>query len=91
MLCVEQDIQNHSERILRQVVYKLILEDEPAIQQRTLKIAELLGLFVPTDYLLPMVLSHLQDSESRSVPRFVSSCLTALSAIIVNSSQRFSN
>lgn len=38
-----------------------------------------------------MVLSHLQDSESRSVPRFVSSCLTTLSAIIVHSSQRFSN
>jgi len=31
MLCVEQDIQNHAERILRQVIYKLILDDEPAI------------------------------------------------------------
>jgi hypothetical protein len=38
-----------------------------------------------------MVLTHLQDSESRSVPRFVSSCLTTLSAIVVHSSQRFSN
>jgi hypothetical protein len=31
MLCVEQNIQNHAERILRQVIYKLILDDEPAI------------------------------------------------------------
>jgi hypothetical protein len=59
MLCVEIAIQPHSEKILRQVIYKLILDDEPAIQQRTQKIAELLGLFVPTDYLLPMVLTHL--------------------------------
>ena len=59
MLCVEIAIQPHVEKILRQVIYKLILDDEPVIQQRTQKIAELLGLFVSTDYLLPMVLTHL--------------------------------
>ena len=36
-----------------------------------------------------MVIAHLNDQESRAVPKFVSSCLTALSAIIVHSSIRF--
>jgi hypothetical protein len=50
-----------------------------------------MGLYVSTDYILPMLLTHLNDIESRSVPRFVSSCLTALSAIIVHSSKNFGN
>lgn len=91
ILCVEDSIKPHTDKIIRNVVYKLILDDEPAIAQRAFKIAELIGLFVPTDFVLPMVLAHLNDTESRSVPRFVSSCLTALSAVIVHSSQRFGN
>jgi hypothetical protein len=91
ILCVEDAIKPHADKILRTVIYKLILDDEPLIQARTLKIAELLGLFVPTDFILPMVLTHLNDIESRSVPRFVSSCLTALSAVIVYSSKNFGN
>lgn len=91
ILCVEESIKPFADKVIRNVVYKLILDDEPAIAQRTFKIAELIGLFVPTDFVLPMVLAHLNDTESRSVPRFVSSCLTALSAVIVHSSQRFGN
>ena len=91
ILCVEEDIKPHTEKILRNVVYTHILNEEPGIQNRTFKIAELLGLFVSTDFILPMLLTHLGDIESRSVPRFVSSCLTALSAVIVHSSKRFGN
>jgi hypothetical protein len=91
LLCVEIDIKPHTEKILRQVVYKNVLDEEPVIASRTLKIAELLGLYVPTDYILPMCTSHLTDSESKQVPRFVSSCLTALSSVITNASVRFGN
>lgn len=91
ILCVEGDIKPFSEKILKNVIYKLILDDEPAIRERAQKIAELLGLFVSTDFILPMLLAHLNDIESRSVPRFVSSCLTALSAVIVYSSKNFGN
>jgi hypothetical protein len=38
-----------------------------------------------------MCTSHLTDSESKQVPRFVSSCLTALSSVITNASVRFGN
>lgn len=91
ILCVEDAIKPHTDKILQKVVYKLILDDEPEIRNRAFKVAELLGLFVSTDFILPMVLAHLNDIESRSVPRFVSSCLTALSAVIVHSSKRFGN
>lgn len=37
------------------------------------------------------MISHLTDSESKSVPRFVSSCLTALSAVMTHTSVKFSN
>ena len=50
-----------------------------------------MGLYLPTDYLLPMIVSHLTDSESKSVPVFVSSCLTALSCVITLSSVRFAD
>ena len=50
---------------------------------------ELLGLFVPMDYILPKIVAHLTDQESKSVPLFVSSCLTAFSAVITYSSVRF--
>jgi len=73
------------------VVYRLILDEEADVRNRTLKIAELLGLFVSTDYMFPMCLSHLNDVECRATPRFVSACLTALSAVIVHSSIRFGN
>lgn len=86
---MEADIQPHSEKILRNVVYKLILEEEPELRDRAQKIAELLGLFVTTDFVFPMVLTHLNDIESRATPRYVSSVLTALSAVIKHSSVRF--
>lgn len=91
ILCVEEDIKPHTEKVLRNIIYKNILDEEPAIANRTLKIAELLGLYVPTDYILSMCTAHLVDSESKQVPRYVSSCLTALSAVITNSSVRFGN
>ena len=68
----------------------MILDEEPEIAKRTYKVAELLGLYVETDFLLPMMISHLTDTESKNVPRFVSSCLTAFSAVIVFSKIRFS-
>jgi hypothetical protein len=91
ILCVEDAIKPHTDKILKNVIYKLILDEEPDIKNRTSKIAELLGLYVETDYIFPMVLSHLNDQESRTVPRFVSSCLTSLSSVIVNSSIRHGN
>lgn len=36
-----------------------------------------------------MIVSHLTDQDSKTVPFFVQSCLTALSAVITNSSVRF--
>lgn len=91
ILCVEDSIKPYTDKILRNVIYKLILDEEPSIRDRTQKIAELMGLFVSTDFILPMLLTHLNDIESRSVPRFVSACLTALSAVIVYSSKKFGN
>ena len=38
-----------------------------------------------------MIVSHLTDQESKQVPLFVQSCLTALSAVITNSSVRFAD
>lgn len=73
------------------MIYKYILDEEPAIANRSLKICELLGLYVQTDYLLPTIVGHLTDTESKSVPRFVSSCLTALSAVITYSAVRFAD
>lgn len=88
IVCVEDGIKPFVDKILRQIVYKSILDEESDIAERVLKIAELLGLYVSTDYILPMIVSHLTDSESKQVPMFVSSCLTALSAVITHSSIR---
>jgi len=38
-----------------------------------------------------MMISHLTDTESKSVPRFVTSCLTGLSAALTHSTVRFSD
>ena len=91
IVCVEAKIQPYVEKILRQVVYKLILDEEAEIAHRVLKITELLGLYIPAEYLIPMIVSHLTDQESKQVPLFVQSCLTALSAVITNSSVRFAD
>lgn len=91
ILCVEDGIKPHTERILKQVVYKFILDEEPEIAQRAYKIAEVLGLYVETDYIIPMMISHLTDTESKSVPIFVSSSLTAFSAVLTHSNVRFSS
>ena len=53
------------------------------------KITELLGLYIPTEYLIPMIVSHLNDQEAKQVPMFVQSCLMALSCVIINSSVNF--
>lgn len=55
MVCVEDQIKPFAERILKNVIYKLILDDENEIANRSLKIAELLGLYVDTDFLVPMI------------------------------------
>lgn len=91
MVCVEGKIKPFAERILKQVVYKLILDDEADISTRVLKITELLGLYVEAEYLLPIIVTHLTDQESKTVPLFVQSCLTALSAVITRSSVRFAD
>ena len=89
IICVEAGIKPHAEKILQKVIYKLILDDEPDIRDRSYKIAELLGLYVQTDYLLPMMVVHLTDSEAKNVPNFVSSGLTAFSAVIHHSTKRY--
>ena len=91
IVCVEGKIKPHVERILTRIVYKDILNEEPGIADRVLKITEILGLYVPMDYMLPKIITHLTDSESKSVPMYVSSCLTALSAVITHSSVRFAD
>lgn len=91
MALIEDKVKPYTEKILKQVVYKLIIDEEEEIRDRASKVAELLGLYIPTDYLLPLIISHLTDSESRAVPYFVSSCLTALSCVITNSSVRFAS
>ena len=90
IICVEDKIKPYTEKILRQVVYKLILDEEPDIANRAYKVAELLGLYVETDYIIPMIIEHLTDSESKNVPRFVSSSLTAFSAVITHTTVRHS-
>lgn len=89
--CVEEDIKPHTEQILKQIVYKLILDDEPEIASRAHKIAVLLGLHVPTDFILPMIIEHLHDSETKAVPQFISACLTTLSAVVTHSSVNYKN
>lgn len=91
IVCIESGIKPHAEKILKNIIYKMILDEEPEIARRTYKVAELLGLYVDTDFILPMMISHLTDSESKSVPRFVSSCLTAFSAVMTHTSVRFAN
>lgn len=90
IICSEDKVKPFIEKILKNVVYKLILDEEPEISQRAYKITELIGLYVQTDFVLPMIISHLTDSESKSVPRFVSSCLTALSAVLIHMTVRYS-
>lgn len=89
IICAEDKIKPHAEEILRNVVYKFILDEEPVLAQRSYKIAELLGFHVRTDFLLPMMISHLTDSESKSLPKFVSSGLTAFSAVIHHSTKKY--
>lgn len=88
IVCAEDKVKPHCDQILRTVIYKDILDEEPEIAERTYKIAELLGFYVQTDYLLPMMINHLTDSESRNVPHFVKSGLTAFSAVIHHSTKR---
>jgi hypothetical protein len=61
IVCVEGAIKPHVEKLLKSVVYKLILDEEPGISERSKKIAELLGLYVPTDFILPLIVGHLTD------------------------------
>ena len=91
IICAEDRIKPFIEKILRSVVYKLILDEDPDISSRAFKITELIGLYVQTDFVLPMMISHLTDTESKSVPRFVSSCLTALSAVLTHMTVRFAD
>ncbi len=66
------------------VVYKYILEEDPELVRRCLKIAGLLGRFMDTNVLLPMLISHLTDKESKNRPIYVSSCLAVLSEVVAN-------
>jgi len=89
IICAEDKIKPHCNQILKDVIYKNILDEEPEIAARTYKIAELLGCFVQTDFLLPLMISHLNDAESRHLPRFVSSGLSAFSAVVHHSTQKY--
>jgi len=89
IVCLDgEGLQEHTEKLLKNIIYKNILEEgnngESEIGRRTYKIAELLGFYLDCAFLLPMMLAHLHDSESKSVPRFVSSCLTAIGAVVKN-------
>lgn len=88
-----EGIKPYTEKILKSIVYRMILEEgtngESAIAYRTARIAELLGLFVDCEFLIPMMISHLHDTESKSVPRFVTSCLTAMGSVVKWSSIRY--
>lgn len=66
------------------VVYKYVLEEDPEVVKRCLKIAGLVGRFICSNVLLPLVVSHLTDKESKNLPRYVSSCLAVLSEVISN-------
>jgi hypothetical protein len=64
IVCVEGEaIKPHTEKILKNIVYKMILEEgnngEKEIADKARKIAELLGLYVPCDFIVPMMVSHL--------------------------------
>ena len=64
---------------------------ETEIGKRTYRIAELMGLYIDCSFLIPMMISHLEDSESKSVPRYVTSVLTSLAAVIKNVGVKFSH
>ena len=65
IVCVEDKVKPFAEKILRQVSYKLILDEDTAIAHRVLKITELLGLYIETEFLVPMIVTHLTDQESK--------------------------
>jgi hypothetical protein len=46
IICVEDGIKPYVEKILKGVVYKLILDEEADIASRAYKITELIGLYV---------------------------------------------
>ena len=46
IVCAEGKIKPHCNQILKDVVYKLILDEEPDIAERAYKIAEVIGLYV---------------------------------------------
>eukprot|EP00347_Sterkiella_histriomuscorum_P013730 403363587 len=88
IICVEDGIKPYVEKILKNIVYRLILDEEPEIASRAYKITELIGLYVQTDFVLPMMISHLTDTESKSVPRFshqLESFMSSLIKLIVSS------
>ena len=61
IVCVEVKIKPYVEKILTRIIYKDILDEEAGIANRVLKITELLGLYVPMDFLLPKIIAHLTD------------------------------
>ena len=61
IVCVEAGIKPHVEKILLKIIYKDILNEEPGIATRVLKITELFGHYVPMDFVLPKIIAHLTD------------------------------
>jgi len=71
IVCAEGNIKPHVAHIMKDIVYKFILDEDPDISQRAYKIAELLGLYVRADYLIPLMINDLTNVESRNIPLFV--------------------
>jgi hypothetical protein len=60
IVCAESKVQDLSEKILK-LLFKFILDEDPEVSFRCLKIAQLLGFYIDADYLIPLILNHIKD------------------------------
>mmetsp|Transcript_34058 Transcript_34058/g.33598 ORF Transcript_34058/g.33598 Transcript_34058/m.33598 type:complete len:329 (-) Transcript_34058:618-1604(-) len=89
VICCEESIKPHSQDILKQL-YKTILDQDPIIKERSREIAQALGYFVDTDYIIPIIIDHLKDKDSLSLPHYISSCLFVFSELVLYSTAKYS-
>lgn len=50
-----------------------------------------MGYFVDTDYIIPILIAHLKDKDSLSLPHFTASCLYVFSEIVLYSTANYSS
>ena len=48
-----------------------------------------MGCFVDTDFIIPMIIDHLADKDSVSLPHYTSSCLNVFAQIVLFSTAKF--